>query len=205
MFSGRINRRGVAGIVAALTVSIGAVAYDHVHAATTPPPMARLEAAATALKPAERLNQSGVIMFPMDPLPKCALSKTSFGQPRLPDRVHEGIDIMSGLGQKVYAVDNGVLWRQAIDGNANAVLSGNAWYVQLPDKTYFFYGHLSSFAPGLTVGDMVTRGQVIGYTGDTGNAGPLNYHLHFEVHPKGGVAVDPFPLLSIPKTCRIAP
>ena len=204
MFSTGIQRRGVLGIVAALTIGICGVAYERVQAATTPTLMARLEIPATALKPAVRLSQSGVIMFPMNPMPKCALSKTSFGQPRPPDRVHEGIDIMASLGQEVYAVDNGVLWRQAVDGAANAVLSGNAWYVQLPDKTYFFYGHLSAFAPGLKVGDTVTRGQLIGYVGDTGNAGPLNYHLHFEVHPKGGAAVDPFPLLSIPKVCRIA-
>ncbi len=208
MFSFGTHRRSVVGLAAALTVSISGMAYNQAHAATTPPPpaalMARLEIPATALKPAVRLSQSGEIMFPMNPMPKCALSKSSFGQPRPPDRVHEGIDIMASLGQEVYAVDNGVLWRQAIDGAANAVLSGNAWYVRLADGTYYFYGHLSSFAPGLAVGGTVTRGQVIGYVGDTGNAGPLNYHLHFEVHPKGGVAVDPFPLLAIPKVCRIA-
>ena len=50
----------------------------------------------------------------------------------------------------------------------------------------------------------MTRGQLIGYVGDTGNPGPGNYHLHFEVHPKGGAAVDPFPLLTIPKVCTIS-
>jgi murein DD-endopeptidase MepM/ murein hydrolase activator NlpD len=203
MFSTGIQRRSVLGIVAALTIGICGVAYEQVQAAT-PTLMARLETPATALKPAVRLSQSGVIMFPMNPMPKCAMSKTSFGQPRPPDRVHEGIDIMASLGQEVYAVDNGVLWRQAIDGAPNAVLSGNAWYVQLPDKTYYFYGHLSAFAPGLVVGDTVGRGQLIGYVGDTGNPGPGNYHLHFEVHPKGGAAVDPFPLLAIPKVCKIS-
>ena len=49
----------------------------------------------------------------------------------------------------------------------------------------------------------MTRGQLIGYVGDTGNPGPGNYHLHFEVHPKGGDAVDPFPLLTIPKSCTV--
>ena len=208
MFSTGIHRRGVVGIVAALTVGFGGLAYSQAQAATTPltpqPLMARLETPATALKPAVRLSQSGEIMFPMNPLPKCAMSKTSFGQPRPPDRVHEGIDIMASLGQEIYAVDNGVLWRQAIDGSPNAVLSGNAWYLKLNDGTYFFYGHLSAFATGLTLGDTVTRGQLIGYVGDTGNPGPGNYHLHFEVHPKGGAAVDPFPLLAIPKVCKIS-
>ena len=204
MFSTHTQHRFALGIAAAvLAVGVGAVADNGVHAATVGPP--RLEAAATALKPAVRLSQSGEIMFPMDPLPKCAMSKTSFGQPRSGGRTHEGIDIMASLGQEVYAVDNGVLWRQAINGESNATLSGNAWYVRLPDTTYYFYGHLSAFAPGLKLGDSVTRGQVIGYVGDTGNPGAGNYHLHFGVFPKGGKAVDPFPLLTIPKSCQVVP
>jgi len=159
--------------------------------------------AATALKPAIRLSQTGVIMFPMNPLPKCALSKTSFGQPRPPDRFHEGIDLMASLGQEVYAVDNGVLTKQVVDGAANATLSGNAWTLTMTDKTYYFYAHLSKFADGLAAGSTVIRGQLIGYVGDTGDPGPGNYHLHFEVHPKGGAAVNPYPLLTIPKSCTV--
>jgi murein DD-endopeptidase MepM/ murein hydrolase activator NlpD len=210
MFSLGFHRRAVLGLVAVLTMGVG-VAYDQVHAA--PPSVERLEVAATALKPAVRvaflpqlpqLPPSGSIMFPMDPLPKCSLSKTSFGQPRSGGRTHEGIDLMASLGQKIYAVDNGVLWKQSIDG-PTALLSGNAWYLKLTDGTYYFYAHLSSFAEGLKVGDTVTIGQVIGYVGDTGDAGPGNYHLHFEVHPKGGAAVDPYPLLSIPTKCGVYP
>lgn len=203
MFCTGSHRRSIIAIgVAALTLCLGLATYNHAHAATTA--MVRLELSATALKPAVRLSQSGVIMFPINPLPRCAMSKTSFGQPRPPDRIHEGLDIMAALGQEVYAVDNGVLWRQAIDGAPNATLSGNSWYLRLADGTYYFYGHLSAFAPGLVLGNTVTRGQLIGYVGDTGNPGPGNYHLHFEVHPKGGAAVDPFPLLAIPKVCKIS-
>jgi murein DD-endopeptidase MepM/ murein hydrolase activator NlpD len=189
---------------AALTIGIGTIALDDAHAAVVTGPT-RLEVAATALKPALRLSQTGVIMFPINPLPKCALSKTSFGQPRPDGRIHEGIDIMASLGQEVYAVDNGVLWRQIINGETNSTLSGNAWYLKLPDGTYYFYGHLSAFATGVKLGDAVTRGQLIGYVGDTGNPGPGNYHLHFEVHPKGGAAVNPYQLLTIPKSCTVVP
>ena len=205
MFSTGTHRRRVAGVLAALTVGIAAFPYEQTPVAAALTSMTQIEIAATALKPAVRLSQSGVIMFPMNPLPKCAMSKTSFGQPRPNGRTHEGLDIMASLGQEVYSVGNGVLWRQAVDGAPNATLSGNAWYVQLADGTYYFYGHLSAFAPGLAVGDKVTLGQLIGYVGDTGNPGPGNYHLHFEVHPKGGAAVDPFPLLAIPKVCGVAP
>jgi murein DD-endopeptidase MepM/ murein hydrolase activator NlpD len=184
---------------AALTIGTGAAALGDAHAATIGPP--QLELAATALKPAVRLSQSGVIMFPMNPLPKCSLSKTSFGQPRPDGRIHQGIDLMASLGQEIYAVDNGVLSKQTIMGT----LSGNAWYLTLPNGTYYFYAHLSAFAAGLTVGSNVIRGQLIGYVGDTGDPGAGNYHLHFEVHPLGGAAVDPYPLLTIPKSCTVYP
>jgi hypothetical protein len=119
--------------VAALTMGAAVAAIGDAHAATIGPQ--QIELAATALKPAIRLSQTGVIMFPMNPLPKCALSKTSFGQPRPPDRTHEGIDLMASLGQEVYAVDNGVLTKQVVDGAANATLSGNAWTLTMTDKT----------------------------------------------------------------------
>lgn len=190
-------------VAAALTVSVGGIAYGQAHTVSAVGPAMRVEVAATALKPAVRLNQIGVIPFPMDPLPRCALSKTSFGQARPGGRTHEGVDIMATLGQAIYAVDNGTLTKQTIDGAPNAILSGNAWTLKLTDGTYYFYAHLSTFAAGLTQGSVVTRGQVIGYVGDTGDPGPGNYHLHFEVHPLGGAAVNPVPLLTIPHACQV--
>jgi murein DD-endopeptidase MepM/ murein hydrolase activator NlpD len=204
MFCTHFRHRTVTALaLTALTIGVATASFDNAHAALLLAP--RVEVAATALKPAVRLSQTGVIIFPMNPLPVCALSKTSFGQPRPNGRVHEGIDLMASLGQEVYAVDNGVLTRQTFDGAANATLSGNAWYLTMPDKTYYFYAHLSKFADGLAAGSVVTRGQVIGYVGDTGDPGPGNYHLHFEVHPLGGAAVDPYPLLTIPKSCTVVP
>ncbi|MEP7115652.1 MAG: M23 family metallopeptidase [Ilumatobacteraceae bacterium] len=202
MFCTKVCHRTVTVLIAAaLTIGVGTMAFGDVHAAVNGP--ARIEVSATALQPAIRLSQTGEVMFPMNPLPKCALSKTSFGQPRSDGRSHEGIDLMASLGQEVYAVDNGVMWRQTVNGEANSTLSGNAWYLKLADGTYYFYAHMSAFAAGLKVGDTVTHGQVIGYVGDTGNPGPGNYHLHFEVHPKGGAAVNPYSLLTIPKSCTV--
>jgi len=179
MFPSTTQRRRAMPVVAALALAVGLIVVEHGHAATVTAlgPAARVEVAATALKPAVRLAQVGVLPFPMNPLPKCALSKTSFGQPRPGGRTHEGVDIMATLGQEIYAVANGTLTKQVFDGAANATLSGNAWTLKLPDGTYYFYAHLSAFATGLTVGSVVTSGQLIGYVGDTGDPGPGNYQI----------------------------
>jgi murein DD-endopeptidase MepM/ murein hydrolase activator NlpD len=192
--------------VAVLTVGVGVALGAQADAAT--PGVAQVAAAATALKPAVRLShvgvgQTGVIIFPMNPTPRCEMIRTSFGQPRSGGRIHEGLDIMATLGQEIYAVDTGTLSQQTVDGGPNSALSGNAWRLKMADGTYYYYGHLSAFASGLKQGDTVAKGQLIGYVGDTGNPGPGNYHLHFEIHPLGGAAVDPLPLLTVPSTCKI--
>jgi len=163
-----------------------------------------IEQAASGSAPARRLGPvapEGQILFPMGPAPRCAILD-NFGDSRSGGRRHEGIDILATLGQDVYAVADGELMNQA---DASASLSGNGWGLTSDDGTYFFFAHLSSFAAGLQLGDRVRAGQIIGYVGDTGNPGPGNYHLHFEVHPGGQnrAAVDPLPLLGIPAACTI--
>lgn len=142
----------------------------------------------------------------MAPSPRCDILN-NFGDGRSGGRLHEGIDILATLGQEVYAMVDGTLTAQAIagSGSVGASLSGNLWRLTAATGgTYYVYGHLSAFAAGLTKGSTVSKGQVIGYVGDTGNAGAGNYHLHYEVHPGGGAAVDPLPmLLPVPAACRV--
>lgn len=101
-------------------------------------------------------------------------------------RFHAGVDLISPAGTPVVAAANGTLTRQTT-GGAN---SGNAWWLTTSTGTYFFYAHLASFANGLSVGSRVQAGDVIGYVGSTGNA--VSPHLHFEIHPYGGGAVNPY-------------
>ena len=157
--------------------------------------------AAGADRPARRLRQLGSIPFPIEPQPRCEVTD-SFGDPRSGGRSHEGVDIIAGLGQPVYAVADGTLTKKYVDG-VDSSISGNGWKLSMSDRSFFFYAHMSGFAQGLEVGSKVQRGDLIGFVGDSGNSGPGNHHLHFEYHPLGGAAIDTFPLLEIPSTCRV--
>lgn len=161
-----------------------------------------LSGGAAATKPARRFKVGGSLLFPMQTSPRCQVLD-NFGDPRPNGRIHEGVDLLATLGQEVYAVADGTLTHRYVVGDANASLSGNAWTLTLPDRTYYFYAHLSRFVDGLTVGSAVRKGDVIGYVGDTGDAGPGNFHLHFEVHPLGGAAVTALPLFQMPAECSI--
>jgi peptidoglycan LD-endopeptidase LytH len=153
----------------------------------------------TSTVPPSTVVAKGTMLFPMDPEPRCDILD-SFGDAR-GGRAHQGVDILATLGQEVYAVADGTLTSQFLDGDDD--LAGNGWRLSLPDRTFYHYFHLSAFAPGLARGSVVRRGDLIGYVGDTGNPGPGNYHLHFEYHPRGGAAVDPLDYLDVPSTCTI--
>ncbi len=112
-------------------------------------------------------------------------------QARSRGRVHLGTDIGAAEGTPVRAVVTGRISRVYHDRTGS--LSGNGLKLRTPDGTYFFYAHLSAFATGIDLGVPVTAGQIIGYVGHTGNA--LGPHLHLEIHPGGGAAVNPYPIL----------
>lgn len=115
-------------------------------------------------------------------------------------RRHEGVDLIAKTGQFVYAVVDGTLTKQAVDQPGS--LSGNAWWLTGADGAYYFYAHLSAFAPDLAIGSKVVAGQIIGWVGATGNAAAP--HLHFEVHPAGmgGAPVNPTPSVKAVDGCK---
>ena len=118
--------------------------------------------------------------------------------PRGTGRVHEGVDVMAKAGAYIYAVQDGTLSKQTVDRPNSR--SGNAWWLTGADGTYYFYAHMSAFAPDLKVGSTVVAGQIIGYVGRTGNA--AGAHLHFEVHPKGGAAINPTAIVKAVDGCK---
>jgi murein DD-endopeptidase MepM/ murein hydrolase activator NlpD len=120
----------------------------------------------------------------------------TFGAPRMFGtafaHLHEGTDIFAASGTPLVAAERGVLIRVGV-----AALGGNKVWLVGPSGTRYFYAHLSAFAPGIADGKVVEAGDVVGYVGNTGNARSTPAHLHFEVHPGGGAAVNPYPLLRI--------
>ncbi len=107
----------------------------------------------------------------------------SWGAPRSGGRSHEGVDMLAPTGTPIYAVASGAVnFRQnRLGGNAASLIGDNG--------NRYYYAHLSGYEGASR---RVTQGDVIGYNGDTGNATGTP-HLHFEVHPGGGLAVNPTP------------
>ena len=71
-----------------------------------------------------------------------------------------------------------------------------------PSERYcYYYAHLQQYANGLSEGEMVKTGEVIGYVGSSGNAVPDAPHLHFAIfkltaarHWWEGTPIDPYPV-----------
>jgi murein DD-endopeptidase MepM/ murein hydrolase activator NlpD len=115
------------------------------------------------------------------------------------ERPHEAIDIMAARGTPVVAATDGRLLKLF-----NSTPGGLMIYTtDATERFILFYGHLDGYAAGLTDGMRLTRGQVIGYVGTTGNAPPGAPHLHFgilrgnpSVSWSEGTPVNPYPLLA---------
>jgi murein DD-endopeptidase MepM/ murein hydrolase activator NlpD len=124
----------------------------------------------------------------------------SWGDPRDNGlRPHHGTDIMAPQMTPIHAVASGT-----IEKLFQSKAGGTTIYQRTPQRDWtLYYAHLAGYAPGLHEGQAVRTGDVIGFVGDTGDAGPGNYHLHFgltrttrDQHWYQGEDVDPWPYLA---------
>ena len=113
-------------------------------------------------------------------------------------RRHDAIDIDAPRGTPVLSVA-----RSTVLKLFQSDRGGTTLYALAPDqRTIYYYAHLDRYAEGIREGQQLTAGELIGYVGDTGNAAPGDYHLHFEISitddPRrywGGSPVNPYPRL----------
>lgn len=101
-------------------------------------------------------------------------------------RVHHGIDIHAPRGTPIVAVDNGYA------KGGEDPLGGHVVNLTTDDGTRFYYAHEDM---PISIDGRVNAGDVLGVVGDSGNARGTDPHCHFEMHPLGGAAVDPYPYL----------
>jgi hypothetical protein len=135
-----------------------------------------------------------------------ALYTNDFGDPRGQGR-HEGIDIAAPKRAIAVAAEAGTVKFWTTSARAGCML-----YLEGDSGTEYLYVHLNNdltkendnegkcvtgtaYARGLRSGQHVEAGQPLAYVGDSGDADGIDSHLHFEVHPNGGAAVNPFPHL----------
>jgi murein DD-endopeptidase MepM/ murein hydrolase activator NlpD len=104
---------------------------------------------------------------------------------------HQGNDVFAPFGAPVLAVTDGTLFKVG-----TLPISGNRLWLRSKAGDEFFYAHLSAFSPAAVNGRRVKAGDVLGFTGNTGDAEPTPPHVHFEIHPGGEDAIDPHEILT---------
>lgn len=150
-----------------------------------------------AVTPAAAASGGSGLLIPVAGVSAARLVDT-YEQSRGQGRRHDAIDIMAPRGTPVVAVADGVVMKLFQSDRGGITL-----YQLAPDRrTIYYYAHLDRYATGIAEGQPLRRGQVLGYVGNTGDAGPGNYHLHFEVSTTadplkywGGTPQNPYPLL----------
>ena len=159
----------IAGALLALATSAAAQNAPRMMMATLP---TSFERASTVV---ERLRARDLLV-PVEGISASQLHDT-YNDSRSGGRVHDAIDIHAPRGTPVLATADGVILKLH-----QGARGGNSLY-QLDDdgRTRYYYAHLDRYAVGINQGVRVAKGQVIGYVGDTGNAQPGDYHLHFAI------------------------
>ena len=110
----------------------------------------------------------------------------SWGFPRSGGRRHKGVDMFAARGTPVVAVVDG-----RIKFSSNS-LGGRSTHLYSDNGTVYYYTHLDAHPSGISSGQRVAKGTIVGYVGNSGNARYTSPHNHFEIRPNGR-AVNPYP------------
>ena len=110
----------------------------------------------------------------------------SWGFPRSGGRKHKGVDMFNTRGTPLLAVVDG-----RIKFSFNS-LGGRSTHLYADNGVVYYYTHLDAHPNDISSGQRVSKGTVVGFLGNSGNARYTSPHLHFEIRP-GGKAVNPYP------------
>jgi hypothetical protein len=178
----RGTRRAAAALLATLAVGLGLVG------------------------PAAAPAQAAIVKSIAFPVEGTVSYTDDFGAPRSGGRTHEGNDLMGKKMQRLLSAVDGTVKRIKYD---NLSAGGNSVVIEAADGWTYHYIHVNNdtpgtddgkatrdhvFPPSIQLGSKVTRGQVIAYMGDSGNAEGTAPHLHFEIRqppPPGVYTGDP--------------
>ena len=134
--------------------------------------------------------RNGANTSPLARCPARARFMNDWGFPRSDTGFHQGTDMMAPKGTPIVAPVSGTV-TQGVGS-----IGGRYFRLTAKDGTVYYGAHLSAFGKR----GRVRAGDVIGYVGNTGDAAGGATHLHFEIHPAGGAAVNPYPYLV--RACR---
>ncbi len=117
--------------------------------------------------------------------------RDTWGDPRSGGRSHRGTDVFAPMNHPVYAITSGVIQR-----HSNGGLGGIGLYLRGDDGNVYYHAHLNGIEPAAAVGNRVVPGELVARNGSSGNADRSAPHVHFELHPGGGAAINPYPWLA---------
>lgn len=184
------------GLIVLVVVSIGLIHFNYLWNLTPVPELfgsyihSFQEASRKAAFTSSLMAQppAGKIMVPVVSVPAANIADT-YGAPRGSDRSHQGIDIFAPRGTYIRSATEGIVMR--VGDNR---LGGTIVFILGPAGERYYYAHLDSVDPELSVGQIVSTTTPIGRVGTTGNAVGTPPHLHFGIYGNGG-ALNPFPRL----------
>lgn len=178
----------------------GAPAADSPAAADPRSAGRRGDPTATPVPPAPRELAGRGLRIPVEGVRPDQLVE-SFSDQRSGSRAHEAIDILAPRNTPVKAVEDGTIAR-LFTSKAGGI---TIYQFDRSEQFCYYYAHLERYADGLQEGAQVSKGQVLGYVGTSGNAPKDTPHLHFAVfrltaakHWWEGTPIDPYPVLAAP-------
>jgi murein DD-endopeptidase MepM/ murein hydrolase activator NlpD len=194
LLTDRVHRQQTSSLTEPLPIAT----TGDVESSGKPPRAPAIEAAPPSMAEAISAVASRNLLIPVEGVTARQLTDT-FNDSRAVGRRHDAIDIMAPRGREVRAVDDGTIAKLF-----TSKAGGLTIYQFDPTQTFsYYYAHLDRYASGLAEHQSVSRGQLLGYVGSTGNASENAPHLHFAIARLGtdhawwkGDPINPYPLLA---------